>query len=118
MNFEELTKRGFTIDVINLDDFNGLLVKYKDVVPDKLEELEKQRLEIIPKALAERTDAHLTKTEVQTLLDWKLYVWNDPNRLVKFRRIWEILANASHTADMAPSDPHCASSLIRMPRRK
>lgn len=63
-------------DTISYADFVKLLETYKNVVPTKLEELEEQRLKIIPKALSERTGdgAHLTKAELQTLVDWKLYV--------------------------------------------
>lgn len=60
---------------ITYDDFVELLETYKDAVPAKLDDLEKQRLETIPKALSERAgDAHLKKTELQKLVDWKLYV--------------------------------------------
>lgn len=54
--------------------FKHLLDSYKDEVPQKLAELEKHRLKIIPEALSERNATHLTKKEVQTLVDWKLYV--------------------------------------------
>lgn len=60
---------------IKYETFSELLESYKELVPSKLEELEQQRLEIIPKALSERADdAHLNKAEVQRLVDWKLYV--------------------------------------------
>ncbi|KER00409.1 hypothetical protein AUEXF2481DRAFT_34611 [Aureobasidium subglaciale EXF-2481] len=62
-------------ETITYDTFTQLLKSYKDLVPSKLDELEEHRLETIPKALSERTDdAHLKKSEVQTLVDWKLYV--------------------------------------------
>ncbi|KAF1347812.1 hypothetical protein BDV97DRAFT_370702 [Delphinella strobiligena] len=53
--------------------FKHLLDSYKDEVPQKLAELEKHRLKIIPEALSERNATHLTKKEVQTLVDWKLH---------------------------------------------
>lgn len=55
-------------------EFKSTLDAYKNEVPEKLAELEKQRLESIPEALAERNATHMTKKEVQTLVDWKLYV--------------------------------------------
>lgn len=55
-------------------EFKDILDSYEDEVPEKLAELEKHRLEIIPEALSERNAKHLTKKEVQTLVDWKLYV--------------------------------------------
>lgn len=55
-------------------EFESILDSYRDEVPERLAELEKQRLEIIPAALSERDATHLTKKEVQTLVDWKLYV--------------------------------------------
>ncbi|KAI4719033.1 hypothetical protein E4T48_04786 [Aureobasidium sp. EXF-10727] len=58
---------------ITYDTFSELLGSYKELVPSKLDELEEQRLETIPKSLSERTDdAHLNKAEVQKLVDWKL----------------------------------------------
>lgn len=60
---------------ITYKTFSELLDSYKELVPSKLDELEEQRLEKIPKSLSERTDdAHLKKSEVQKLVDWKLYV--------------------------------------------
>jgi hypothetical protein len=62
-------------ETITYETFSELLESYKDLVPSKLEELEKQRLEIIPKSLSKRADdAHLKKAEVQKLVDWQLYV--------------------------------------------
>lgn len=65
----------YDYETIKHETFSELLESYKELVPSKLAELEEQRLEIIPKALSERADdAHLKKTEVQKLVDWKLYV--------------------------------------------
>ena len=55
--------------------FDEKLQSYASTVPAKLANLEKQRLETIPHALAEREAPLLTKAEVQTLVDWKLYVY-------------------------------------------
>jgi hypothetical protein len=63
----------YDYETIKYETFSELLESYKELVPSKLEELEEQRLEIIPKALSERADdAHLKKAEVQKLVDWKL----------------------------------------------
>lgn len=62
-------------DRITGSDFEEILSQYADTVPAKLADLEGQRLSTIPKALAERRvdgQAYLTKTEVATLVDWKL----------------------------------------------
>ncbi|TIA35138.1 hypothetical protein D6C78_06346 [Aureobasidium pullulans] len=60
-------------DTITYDTFSRLLESYKEHIPKKLDELEEQRLKVIPEALSERTDdAHLKKIELQKLLEWKL----------------------------------------------
>lgn len=65
------------IKTINGEEFNSILRSYPDIVPPKLGKLEQERLETIPKVVAERNgNAHLTKSEVQTLVDWKLYVYS------------------------------------------
>ena len=66
----------YYIETISAEDFDAVLKTYDDQVPEKLHKLEDQRLHIISKALSERKPAYLTKTEVQTLVDWKLYVEN------------------------------------------
>lgn len=60
------------IRTISPEDFQKTLEKYDALIPEKLSELEDQRLRIIPETLSERKPAYLTKTEVQTLVDWKL----------------------------------------------
>ena len=71
LNMDDL----YDYEKITHEIFSELLGSYKELVPSKLDELEEQRLETIPKALSERADdAHLKKTEVQKLVDWKLYV--------------------------------------------
>ncbi|KAG9677142.1 hypothetical protein KCU99_g2102, partial [Aureobasidium melanogenum] len=63
----------YNYETITYKTFSELLDSYKELVPNKLDELEEQRLVIIPKSLSERTDdAHLKKPEVQKLVDWKL----------------------------------------------
>lgn len=67
----------YAFDHISKGDFENALSQYDGVVPSKLAELEEQRLHIIPKSLATRKKggrAYLTKQEVATLVDWKLYV--------------------------------------------
>ena len=62
-------------DRIVRSDFEDVLSQYPDTVPTKLDNLEEQRLSTIPKVLAKRRaegQAYLTKTEVATLVDWKL----------------------------------------------
>jgi uncharacterized protein YktA (UPF0223 family) len=63
----------YDYETITYETFFESLESYKELVPSKLDELEEQRLKIIPKALSERADdAHLKKAEVQKLVDWKL----------------------------------------------
>ncbi|KAG9997035.1 hypothetical protein KCU78_g17148, partial [Aureobasidium melanogenum] len=63
----------YNYETITYKTFSELLDSYKELVQSKLDELEEQRLVIIPKSLSERTeDAHLKKLEVQKLVDWKL----------------------------------------------
>ena len=65
----------YNYETITYKTFSELLDSYKELVPNKLDDLEEQRLVIIPKSLSERTDdAYLKKPEVQKLVDWKLYV--------------------------------------------
>ncbi|GAB7355017.1 hypothetical protein MBLNU459_g5621t2 [Dothideomycetes sp. NU459] len=60
--------------VISVEDFEVLLALYKTEVPAKLDDLEAERLHEIPTRLSKRkaSDAHLTKPELQTLMEWKL----------------------------------------------
>ena len=67
----------YALHNISSDDFDDILSQYSSVVPQKLAELEKQRLTIVPVELAKRKKdgkAYFTKQEVTTLVDWKLYV--------------------------------------------
>lgn len=64
------------IEAISAEEFTAVLASYDDEVSEKLHKLEEQRVHTIPKALSERKPAYLTKPEVQTLVDWKLYVEN------------------------------------------
>lgn len=67
----------YAFDHISEADFDEVLSQYPETVPSKLAELEEQRLSIIPTVLAGRRkegNAFLTKAEVTTLVDWKLYV--------------------------------------------
>ena len=69
------TMSQYAFDRISKDDFEQILAQYTETVPPKLADLEKQRLSTIPAKLKEREakgNAHLTKGEVATLVDWKL----------------------------------------------
>jgi hypothetical protein len=68
-----MSQSKYDYNLITYESFIDTLKSYKDIVPSKLDELEEQRLRIIPKALSERTDnPHLLKPELQKLVDWKL----------------------------------------------
>lgn len=60
---------------ISEGDFDDILSQYDEVVPSKLAQLEEERLVTIPASLAARkkdSKAYLSKSEVATLVDWKL----------------------------------------------
>jgi len=59
-------------DDIDASTFNEVLEQYPTVVPEKLADLEEQRLNIIPNALKERDPPFLTMAELTVLMDWKL----------------------------------------------
>lgn len=67
----------YKCDNIDVHTFSKLRDAYSSVLPSKLTVLERERLETIPKTLAERhakSDAYLTHDEVKKLVEWKLYV--------------------------------------------
>lgn len=57
-------------------EFARLLAVYPSIVPEKLKELEEERLVVIPEKLAGRVrevgDGYLEKEEVVRLVEWKL----------------------------------------------
>jgi hypothetical protein len=61
---------------ITLESFNGILARYENTVPERLHDLDSQRYSSIPAALAKRTTGegapHLSKPEVEKLVEWKL----------------------------------------------
>jgi len=61
-----------TFGEIDAPTFGELLQQYASFVPEKLADLEQQRLHVIPEALKARDLAFLTKSELATLMDWKL----------------------------------------------
>jgi len=67
-----------TVTEITPKTFKDILEKYHSTVPEKVKDLEEERLHRIPEALAKRkkdgSDAYLTWGEVVKLVDWKLYV--------------------------------------------
>lgn len=64
-----------SFEKIDPETFDYALKEYPSVVPPKLTKLDIERYETIPASLGKRAgDVHLTKDEVATLVDWKLYV--------------------------------------------
>ena len=60
---------------IDKEEFYALLEQYPNIITDpKLKALDTQRLETIPAAVHARKDAHLKKSELVVLMDWKLSV--------------------------------------------
>ena len=73
------------IGTIVADEFESLLQQYPSAVPVKLAELEKQRLDIIPQTLRDREMKFITRDELITLMEWKLYVpWTMYARAASF----------------------------------
>ncbi|OCL06374.1 hypothetical protein AOQ84DRAFT_321525 [Glonium stellatum] len=65
----------FSAHSISRADFDDVLARYQDVVPAKLQDLDKLRFESIPQKLAQRkkgSDVFLEKDEVENLVEWKL----------------------------------------------
>ncbi|KAF1834994.1 hypothetical protein BDW02DRAFT_629995 [Decorospora gaudefroyi] len=62
------------INTISLTTFKDVLSRYPTTVPEKLRDLDAQRYTTIPAAVAARPEdtKHLTKNEVETLVEWKL----------------------------------------------
>ncbi|KAI2485608.1 hypothetical protein Ptr902_04548 [Pyrenophora tritici-repentis] len=62
------------ISTITLTTFKDVLSRYSATVPEKLRDLDTQRYDAIPTAVATRADSekHLTKDEVEKLVGWKL----------------------------------------------
>lgn len=61
------------IEEINLETFQSILARYDSITPAKLVSLDEQRYTIIPAAVADRgKTAYLTKSELVTLVEWKL----------------------------------------------
>jgi hypothetical protein len=64
------------IKTVTLDTFKDVLLRYPAMVPEKLRDLDAQRYDTIPAAVAaqEEGEKHLTKDQVEKLVEWKLYV--------------------------------------------
>jgi hypothetical protein len=62
------------INKITQATFKDVLSRYTPAVPDKLHDLDALRYDTIPTAVAKREadDRHLTKDEVEKLVEWKL----------------------------------------------
>lgn len=68
-----------TVDNITFPEFTHILQQYKDYIPAKLKELDELRFVTIPEAVQSRKvkskgDLFLTKSELESLMQWKLYV--------------------------------------------
>lgn len=63
------------INTITLSTFKEVLARYHATVPEKLRDLDAQRYDTIPAAVASRdeSDKQLTKEEIEKLVEWKLY---------------------------------------------
>lgn len=69
-----------TVDSISLSAFQTILSRYVGLVPTRLHDLDELRYSTIPASLAARREksrdaddaGHLTKDEVEKLVEWKL----------------------------------------------
>jgi hypothetical protein len=68
----------FKIDTISISTFSEKLARYPGVVPEKLQSLDEARYNTIPTAITNTnqadSDVYLYKNQVETLVEWKLYV--------------------------------------------
>ena len=67
----------FTPDLISYADFISCIEDYPHRVPEHVQGLEDLRCYGIPEAVAKRKEAgeaFLEKTELQSLMEWKMYV--------------------------------------------
>jgi len=63
----------YHINSITKQTFEEVLSRYPSAAPEKLHDLDAQRYEAIPEAIAKPGGReHLTKDEVVTLVEWKL----------------------------------------------
>lgn len=74
-----------TIDNMTGEEFTHILQQYNDYMPAKLKELDELRFVTIPKAVQSRReknedDVFLTKPELESLIQWKLYVTSTESR--------------------------------------
>jgi hypothetical protein len=61
------------IKSITISKFKDVLSRYTPAVPEKLHDLDVLRYDTIPATVAKRQDhPHLTKDEVEKLVEWKL----------------------------------------------
>lgn len=72
------------IKSITLDAFRDVLSRYPAMVPEKLRDLDAQRYDIIPAAVAamEESEKHLTKDQVEKIVEWKLYAYQIRVRVI------------------------------------
>ena len=69
---------------ITPDAFSDVLSRYPAMVPEKLRDLDAQRYDTIPAAVAAMEgEKHLTKDQVEKLVEWKLYASQTHVRLVR-----------------------------------
>jgi hypothetical protein len=63
----------YAITTISKPTFDAILSRYSSTAPEKLRDLDAQRYDAIPTAVAKREgEAYLTKEEVLGLVEWKL----------------------------------------------
>jgi exopolyphosphatase/pppGpp-phosphohydrolase len=69
---------------ITFDAFRDVLSRYPAMVPEKLRDLDAQRYDIIPAAVAamEESEKHLTKDQVEKIVEWKLYAYQIRVRVI------------------------------------
>ena len=83
---------------ISVDMLHNHLLSYNSYVPDKIQGLEELRLGTIPNTLVQRKkdgEPFLEKTEVASLVEWKLYVCPTDILLRKPQHLTSLTATGS-----------------------
>lgn len=62
------------IEKITLPTFNAALSRYPNTAPTNLKDLDDLRYTSIPTKLAQSSEKSLQKSDVEKLVEWKLYV--------------------------------------------
>ncbi|EMD96430.1 hypothetical protein COCC4DRAFT_177864 [Bipolaris maydis ATCC 48331] len=104
------------VSKISLTSFHKVLACYPTTAPEKLRDLDAHRYDVIPSAVASRngSNKHLTKPEVEKLVEWKLKHGTFRPALLGLvqSNTSQAVEEATHKAFAAVSDDKCSQSNI------